>query len=40
MHSIFNQLSDEKEKRDNPIILVWFNAWRYEREDYFAICPI
>jgi GTPase SAR1 family protein len=40
MQSIFNKLSREKENKDNQVILVWFNAWRYEREDHFAIIPL
>jgi hypothetical protein len=40
MQSIFNQLGDEKEKKDDSIKLIWFNAWWYEREDHFAIIPL
>jgi predicted KAP-like P-loop ATPase len=40
MQSMFKQLDDEKEKEENAVILVWFNAWRYEREDHFAIIPL
>jgi GTPase SAR1 family protein len=38
MRSIFNRLKDNNE--DNSIIPVWFNAWRYEREEQFAIIPL
>lgn len=29
-----------KERSDNNILTVWFNAWRYEREDQFAITAL
>ena len=39
MQFIFDQLTKENEK-ENPIVLVWFNAWRYEREEHFTIIPL
>jgi predicted KAP-like P-loop ATPase len=29
-----------KEQSDHGVIPVWFNAWRCEREQYFAIIPL
>ena len=37
MRSIFNQLENNK---DNSVVTVWFNAWRYEREEYFTLIPL
>jgi predicted KAP-like P-loop ATPase len=37
MQSIFNQLNENNHK---SIIPVWFNAWRYEGEEYFALIPL
>jgi predicted KAP-like P-loop ATPase len=30
----------EEKLQENSIITVWFNAWRYEREEQFAIIPL
>jgi len=38
MTAIYNRLW--KNKDDKSIIPVWFNAWRYEREEQFAIIPL
>ncbi len=38
MRSIYNRLKDNNV--NNSIIPVWFNAWRYEREEQFAIIPL
>jgi KAP family P-loop domain/Pentapeptide repeats (8 copies) len=38
MRSIYNRLKENNE--NNSIIAVWFNAWRYEREEQFAIMPL
>ena len=40
MQSIYDQLEKENEDKQNPIIIVWFNAWRYEREEHFTIIPL
>lgn len=40
MQSIYEQLEKENKDKENPIILVWFNAWRYEREEHFTIIPL
>jgi uncharacterized protein YjbI with pentapeptide repeats len=45
MRSIYYKLEDNNKKlKDNnqkiSIIPVWFNAWRYEREEQFAIIPL
>lgn len=33
-------LIQEKLRRDGEILTVWFNAWRYEREDHFALIAL
>jgi predicted KAP-like P-loop ATPase len=38
MRAIYNKLKEDNEK--NSIIPVWFNPWRYEREEQFAIMPL
>jgi predicted KAP-like P-loop ATPase len=38
MRSIYNTLTENNENKS--IIPVWFNAWRYEREEQFAIIPL
>jgi predicted KAP-like P-loop ATPase len=35
MKTIHNKLENKKE-----ILTVWFNAWRYEREDQFAVIAL
>jgi predicted KAP-like P-loop ATPase len=40
MQSVYDQLEKENEDKEKPIILVWFNAWRYEREEHFTIIPL
>jgi uncharacterized protein YjbI with pentapeptide repeats/GTPase SAR1 family protein len=41
MRAIYNRLKDENEKNEKKsTIPVWFNAWRYEREEQFAIIPL
>ena len=37
MNLVFDEL---KEENNNSIIPVWFNAWRYERENQFALFPL
>lgn len=37
MRFMFNQLEDNK---GNSVVPVWFNAWRYEREEYFTLIPL
>jgi hypothetical protein len=39
---IYNNLADGYKVEDGyyPIILVWFNAWMYKRENQFALFPI
>lgn len=37
MRYIFNLLESNK---NNSVIPVWFNAWRYEREEYFTLIPL
>jgi predicted KAP-like P-loop ATPase len=34
------RIIEEKLKSDNKVLTVWFNAWRYEREDQFAIIAL
>jgi KAP family P-loop domain/Pentapeptide repeats (8 copies) len=34
------RIIEDKLKSDNKILTVWFNAWRYEREDQFAIIAL
>jgi GTPase SAR1 family protein len=40
MQSVYDQLEKENKDKEKPIILVWFNAWRYEREEHFTIIPL
>ena len=41
MKLIFEELEKElKNKNNNSIVPVWFNAWRYERENQFALFPL
>jgi Cdc6-like AAA superfamily ATPase len=37
MRNVYNELDKEK---NNSIVPVWFNAWRYERENQFALFPL
>ena len=39
MNSIYNHLKNES-RTNGSFVLVWFNAWRYEREEHFAIIPL
>jgi predicted KAP-like P-loop ATPase len=34
------RLIKKKIANDNNILTVWFNAWRYEREDQFALVAL
>jgi predicted KAP-like P-loop ATPase len=34
------RIIEEKLKSDNKVLTIWFNAWRYEREDQFAIIAL
>lgn len=38
MKEIYKQLTEQDE--NNNIIPIWFNAWRYEHEEQFAIIPL
>lgn len=38
MRDIYNQLKAQDENKN--IIPIWFNAWRYEHEEQFAIIPL
>jgi predicted KAP-like P-loop ATPase len=31
---------EDKQRSDNKILTLWFNTWRYEREDQFAIIAL
>lgn len=40
MKNVFNELEHNKNNSIFPIFPVWFNAWRYERENEFALFPM
>lgn len=38
MRFIYDQLKEYN--KNNTLIPVWFNAWKYEREKHFALIPL
>ena len=40
LKNIKKKIDDEQDSKNQKIITIWFNAWRYEREDQFALVAL